>query len=79
MNFKLFFKKASTPNNREWKDKNKRYLKQLQIFLDVADNIEREDLKETVILEMLKCDRILTELAQKQIELVSKKNESNLK
>ena len=49
---------------REWKEKNKKYLEQLQTFLDVADNIEEEDLRRNVITQMLKCDLILTELAE---------------
>lgn len=74
MGLKSFFTKENTPplNNKDWKEKNKGYLRQLQKFLDVADNIEREDLKQSVIAEMLKCDMILTQLAQNQIELASK-------
>ena len=68
MSFGLLNTKEKTPENREWKEKNKRYLKQLQKFLDVADNIERDDLRKSVISEMLKCDLILTELAEKEIE-----------
>ncbi len=74
MSFKSFFTKENTPslNNKDWKEKNKGYLRQLQKFLDVVDNIEREDLKQSIIAEMLKCDMILTELAQRQIELATK-------
>ena len=73
MSFKSFFTKENTPTNRDWKEKNKGYLRQLQKFLDVADNIEREDLRKSVIAEMLKCDMILTELAEKQIKLISRR------
>lgn len=72
MSFKPFFTKEDAPNNREWKEKNKGYLRQLQKFLDVADNIEREDLRKSVIAEMLKCDMILTQLAERQINLALK-------
>lgn len=74
MSLKLFGTKENTPNNKDWKEKNKGYLRQLQKFLDVADNIEREDLRRSVIAEMLKCDMILTELAQRQIKLASENN-----
>ena len=74
-----FFTKENTPNNKDWKEKNKGYLRQLQKFLDVADNIEREDLRKAVITEMLKCDMILTELAQRQIRLATQSNEKNEK
>lgn len=75
MGIKSFFTKEDTPGNKDWKEKNKGYLRQLQKFLDVADNIEREDLRKAVIAEMLKCDMILTELAQRQINLAIKNNE----
>jgi len=79
MSLKSFFTKENTPdnNNREWKEKNKGYLRQLQKFLDVADNIEREDLRKSVITEMLKCDMILTQLAQEQIKRALNQTETN--
>ena len=73
MSRKSFFTKEKTPNNRDWKEKNKGYLRQLQKFLDRADNIEREDLRRSVIAEMLKCDMILTELAERQMNLISRR------
>ena len=77
MGIKTFFTKEETPNNKDWKEKNKGYLRQLQKFLDAADNIEREDLKKAVIAEMLKCDKILTGLAQEEVKKVSSKNLNN--
>lgn len=77
MILKSFFTKENTPSNKDWKEKNKGYLRQMQRFLDVADNIEREDLRKAVIAEMLKCDMILTELAQRQIRFATETNEKN--
>lgn len=77
MKFIMFSPKENTPSNKDWKEKNKGYLRQLQRFLDTADNIKDEDLKGRVINEMLKCDMILTQLAQKQIMLASKLHEEN--
>ncbi len=77
MDLKTFFTKENTPKNRDWKEKNQDYLKQLQKFLDIADNINEEDLKKSVIAEMLKCDMILTQLAEKQIELAHEENRKN--
>ena len=51
-----------------WKVKNKEYLKEVQTFLDKADNISNENLKQDLIYQMLKCDKVLTKLAQKEIE-----------
>lgn len=77
MSFSLFSTKDNTPNNRDWKEKNKGYLRQLQKFLDVADNIEKEELKKSVIAEMLKCDKILTELAEKKMQEIQKEKNEN--
>ena len=53
----------------EWKIKNEEYKK--EVFLDKADNIENEDLKNDIICQMLKCDKILTKIAEEKIEEIS--------
>lgn len=55
----------------EWKIKNKEYKKELQAFLDKADNIENEDLKNDIICQMLKCDKVLTKMAMEKIDEIS--------
>lgn len=54
--------------NRSWKEKNKKYLAELQIFLDSAENIQDEKLKKALVGQMLKCDSILTELAENRFK-----------
>lgn len=49
----------------KWKNKNSQYLFELQKFLDLADNIEDENLKKLIINQMLKCDRCVTDIAEK--------------
>lgn len=69
MNFKdIFIKNKQIENNREWKEKNKRYLNSLQEFLDATDRIKDESLKKHIIVQMLKCDLALTEIAEKEIQ-----------
>ncbi len=70
MIFRKKHTKEDTPISRDWKEKNKRYLNQLQRFLDSVDSIEKEDLKNHVIAQMLKCDLILTELAEKEMKKI---------
>ena len=45
----MIFRKKHTeeeiPMSRDWKEKNKRYLNQIQKFLDATDSIEREEIK----------------------------------
>ena len=65
----MFSKKNKTiylSNNREWKEKNKEYLMHVQSFFDKVDNIENEGLKRDIITQMLKCDSILTKLAEEE-------------
>ena len=51
----------------EWKNTNQEYLSALEKFLDKAENIKEEHLKEEIIAAMLKCDNVLTQLAIKEI------------
>lgn len=57
-----------------WKNNNQQYLFELQKFLDIADNVEEEDLRKLIIYQMLKCDRCLTKIAEKML----KKKEENI-
>ncbi len=52
---------------KTWKEENKEYLSAVQKFLDKAENIKEEKLREEIIGQMLKCDKILTELAIQEI------------
>lgn len=56
------FKKAN--KNKKWKEESKLYLKELQTFLDQAENIQDEILKRNIIYQMLRCDSVLTKLAE---------------
>ena len=76
----MFSKKNKTiylSNNREWKEKNKEYLMHVQSFLDKVDNIENEGLKRDIITQMLKCDSILTKLAEEEFIKQYKKGQAN--
>lgn len=44
----------------DWKRTNQQYLLELQKFLDKASNIQDKTLQYDVIIQMLKCDEILT-------------------
>ena len=54
-----------THDKRNWKNSDKQYLKELQKFLDIAENIPDENLKKQIIHQMLKCDEELTKIAEK--------------
>ena len=59
-------------NNRDWKEKEKEYLRFIQKFLDLSDNIENKELKDEVIRAMLMCDERLTQLAELEFENLNK-------
>lgn len=65
---KLFFKRnynnliADTGEN--WKVRNKKYLNAIEKFLDRASNIKDEELRNSMINNMLLCDKILTSTAK---------------
>lgn len=52
--------------SRKWKEKNQLYIKELQHFFDIVDNIEDEKMKKAIINQMLKCDEILTRIVEKE-------------
>lgn len=66
-------------DNKDWKEKNKIYLKELQNFFDKADNIEDSNLKQKIIGQMLKCDDILTKIAESRFEEFYKLGYKNAK
>ncbi len=58
----------------KWKNKNEQYLFELQKFLDLADNIENEELRKAIIAQMLKCDKCLTNLAEQIFKKLKKES-----
>ena len=65
------FRKNKDMENLEyknWKANGQKYLKELQAFLDKAENIENEEIRKEIIFQMLKCDNELTLLAESIFE-----------
>ena len=58
----------------KWKNKNTKYLFELQKFLDLTDNIEDENLRKLIVNQMLKCDKCITNLAEEIFKQLIKKN-----
>lgn len=56
-----------------WKNQDKQYLFELQKFLDLVDNIEDENLRKLIINQMLRCDRHVTNIAEKMFQELIKK------
>lgn len=74
MKIKEFFTKEEIEKSRKWKEQNKEYLNQLQNFLDATDSIKDEELRNHIIAQMLKCDLVLTEIAENEIQKEKQNN-----
>ena len=55
-------------NNNSWKKRSQNYLIELERFLDKAQAIKDENLRKEIIIQMLKCDKELTIIAEKIFE-----------
>ena len=65
--------------DRVWKEKNKKYLKELQLFLDYVDGIKDEELKQRISNQMLICDEQLSSIAEEEIQNADKKGYDDAK
>lgn len=65
--------KKELEKNR-WKNQNEQYLYELQKFLDLSDNIENEELRKIIIYQMLRCDKCLTNIAERLFKNLEKEN-----
>lgn len=54
--------------NSKWKIRNRKYLFELQKFLDLADNIQDEKLRKLIINQMIRCDKCITNIAEKRFK-----------
>ncbi len=59
--------KNVTEENHNWKYENKQYLKELTRFMDLTEQIKDEELREEIIIQMLRCDMELTKFAEEKI------------
>lgn len=59
---------------QRWKRTSKKYLWELDKFLDLSDNIKEDDIKYLVITQMIKCDKSLTERAEEIFKKILDKN-----
>jgi len=76
------FRKNKDMENLEyknWKANGQKYLKELQAFLDKAENIENEEIRKEIIFQMLKCDNELTLLAEDMFNKYKIDREKSLK
>ena len=54
-------------DNHNWKKTNKRYLFELQKFLDLLDKIKDDKLKIEIVYQFVQYDKTVTELAEDMI------------
>lgn len=51
-----------------WKAESEKYLLELEKFLDKAESIKDQKLRREIIIQMLKCDKELTLVAERNFE-----------
>lgn len=61
---------SSLTKNKKWKNKNSKYLFELQKFIDIVDNVEDVKLRKKIIEQMLKCDKCITDMAEKIFNII---------
>lgn len=49
------------------KKSNKKYLFELQKFLDIVDNVEDKDLKERITFQMIKIESVLIDILNEEV------------
>lgn len=68
--------KTNLFEDEKWKNDNKKYLFEVQKFLDLTDNIQDEKLRKRIINQMLKCDKCLTNIAEDVFKDILKNKQS---
>lgn len=68
--------KTNLFEDEKWKNDNKKYLFEVQKFLDLTDNIQDEKLRKRIINQMLKCDKCLTNIAEDIFKDILKNKQS---
>lgn len=61
-------KNSQTQENHDWKNKNEKYLFEIQKLIDLIENIENEKLKKEILYQLIKYDKLITELAEERIK-----------
>lgn len=56
--------KLNRETSHNWKYENKKYMKELTKFFDLAEQIKDKHLKEEIVGQMLRCDLELTKYAE---------------
>ena len=51
-------------NQKHWKTKDERYIKELQKLFDLIDNVEDEKLKKNILEQVVKFDNVLTQIIE---------------
>ena len=54
-------------NQHIWKTTNEKYLFELQKFLDLLDNVKEEKLRNELIYQLNRFDKLITEIAEQHI------------
>ena len=51
-----------------WKNKNEKYLFELQKLIDLVDNIEDKEMQRIIINQILRCEKVLTTIFEETLK-----------
>ena len=66
----ILFMDEEIIEEHQWKNRNKKYLFELQKIIDLTDNIEDNEMKKIFINQIIRCDKTLTEIFEETLKRV---------
>lgn len=66
----MIFMEEKTIEEQIWKNKNEKYLFELQKLIDLVDNIEDKEMQRILINQILRCEKVLTTIFEETLKKV---------
>ena len=66
----MIFMEEKTIEEQIWKNKNEKYLFELQKLIDLVDNIEDKEMQRIHINQILRCEKVLTTVFEETLKKV---------
>ena len=64
----MIFMEEKTIEEQIWKNKNEKYLFELQKLIDLVDNIEDKEMQRIIINQILRCEKVLTTIFEETLK-----------
>ena len=67
---KMIFMEEKIIEEHIWKNKNEKYLFELQKLIDLVNNIEDKEMQKILINQILRCEKVLTTVFEETLKKV---------